>query len=70
MLRLGERLIAEVEVGWAIVFGSTEAYCNKYASDPIESSLAFSVAPRDSFEPQSKSFFISICHLANGMILH
>ncbi|KAH8548558.1 hypothetical protein BGW37DRAFT_506646 [Umbelopsis sp. PMI_123] len=34
--RLGERLIAEVEIGWAIVFGTTEAYCNKYAQDPIE----------------------------------
>ncbi|KAG2176498.1 hypothetical protein INT43_005738 [Umbelopsis isabellina] len=53
--KLGERLIAEVEVGWAIVFGSTEAYCNKYASDPIESSMAFSVAPRDSLEPQTQA---------------
>ncbi|KAI9285899.1 hypothetical protein BC943DRAFT_322047 [Umbelopsis sp. AD052] len=34
--RLGERLIAEVEVGWAIVFGTTDVYCNKYAPDPIE----------------------------------
>ncbi|KAJ2959793.1 hypothetical protein NQZ79_g4771 [Umbelopsis isabellina] len=52
---LGERLIAEIEVGWAIVFGSTEAYCNKYASDPIESSMAFSVTPRDSFDAQSQA---------------
>ncbi|KAI8580961.1 hypothetical protein K450DRAFT_235455 [Umbelopsis ramanniana AG] len=34
--RLGERLIAEVEVGWAVVFGTTDVYCNKYAPEPIE----------------------------------
>ncbi|KAM3589073.1 hypothetical protein VKS41_001497 [Umbelopsis sp. WA50703] len=53
--KLRERLIAEIEVGWAIVFGSTEAYCNKHASDPIESSAAFSVAPGDSFDTPSQA---------------
>ncbi|CAO3660171.1 unnamed protein product [Umbelopsis ramanniana] len=47
--RLGERLIAEVEVGWAIIFGATDVYCNKYAPDPIE------ITSQPNGEPRSKA---------------